>query len=667
MPPAPAEGHRTRLPGPGCIGLDPAGCVLPTLVPPAIRVDAPAVVYPEPTVWWRSAVLGLAQRFAARIDLAAVIAGQSVRGYFGSLLSRDVPYLEALISELEPKTTAQHWASSRVKEGYKCVISFCKDVKERKLKTKGMKNPQYHISRTRQNNIRPASTAPTWEKLKYQLVYDDLIHRENFPYKYRLPVLETAWMQHKLKYLIGVEVKSTSGQNIFSRLSNLTETSSVTSLLACGDLHCKWYCHSGNPCVSVFLLRKGDSSRLCLTTDSNTGHGHHDDYAGRDEMTYYNPFTVAGTGDSDDAAARMCTAIGVEVRTTGTDSTLRHLEIGLDVREGDFHGHVVSTMEELLQTIEAPAFAARWIAPPQRTHFRKQITAPSSGLSQQQAPAAEHVCERLQRTVVTSPDLAIWTGTNVPSLLSVCLLHLSDVRDLVRAGQVCKGWHRASKHGTAWTQMLQDSAPTLKLLRGRRMCLHTCEQLYTQQRAADQAALVPLSPLPRTDYMLAVQIAESTLFCCDLAADGHETLLQQDVHIPNVKYDRITHEISLDGDINFSVKASLLRKRDSKCLHLFTCEGNWEPLEFIDPDETICLVRFGDYTSIRSALSADYSTRADVDVKLTVQDWGKSSKTQTIAALEIVIDTYEDEVPAVVNIGALLEMVEWPSFAHRWK
>ena len=65
--------------------------------------------------------------------------------------------------------------------------------------------------------------------------------------------------------------------------------------------------------------------------------------------------------------------------------------------------------------------------------------------------------------------------------------------------------------------------------------------------------------------------------------------------------------------------------------------------------------------------TADYSTRADVDVKLTVQDWDGSSMTQTITALEIVLDTNEDEVPAVVNIGALLEMVEWPSFAHRWK
>ena len=84
------------------------------------------------------------QSTAKRIDLAAIMAGQSVRGYFGGLLSRDISHLEALISELESKITAQRWASSRVKEGYKCVVSFCKDVRTRKMKTKDLKNPESH-------------------------------------------------------------------------------------------------------------------------------------------------------------------------------------------------------------------------------------------------------------------------------------------------------------------------------------------------------------------------------------------------------------------------------------------------------------------------------------------------------------------------------------------
>ena len=463
-----------------------------------------------------------------------------------------------------------------------------------------------------------------------------------------------------MKYLIGVEVKSATGnQQIFSRLSDLTHSTDVRSLLTCEQLNCKWHnpiwLHDQNPRVSLFLLRKADNCRLCLAADSSEGHIDQDDYAGRCEMECCNRCTVTGTGDGDDAAAKMCTAIRVAIKMTVIDCTLKHLHLQLEVNDYDFDGYVVDTIEELLQTIEAPAFAARWVPPPQRIRLRKQVAEVSSELSQH-----ENVCQRLQRTVVAAPNLTSWRGHNAPSLLSVCLLHLSDVRDLVRAGEVCKGWHRASKHDTAWGpgQVLENCSPTLMLLRGRRTCLHTCEQLCAQQRDANQAALVPLSPrtCKRTDYMVAVQIAisaqEPLHFLCDLETDGQVNLLTRNVRITGVSFD------------NLSVKLSLLRKRDSKCFHMVTYDDEW--------------TRDADYMyandCVSTGLSGDCSTIACIEARFTIVDHSHVSereiRTDTITSIKFHVEDIEatdSDCPCIANVDALLQMVEWPDNAHRWK
>ena len=71
---------------------------------------------------------------------------------------------------------------------------------------------------------------------------------------------------------------------------------------------------------------------------------------------------------------------------------------------------------------------------------------------------------------------------------------------------------------------------------------------------------------------------------------------------------------------------------------------------------------------MRTDLAGDRSTCAAFYVELTT-DWNAQSQTDTITAFKVEIYNIEDgynDRPCVGNTDQLLQMVEWPSFAHRW-
>ena len=76
----------------------------------------------------------------------------------------------------------------------------------------------------------------------------------------------------------------------------------------------------------------------------------------------------------------------------------------------------------------------------------------------------------------------------------------------------------------------------------------------------------------------------------------------------------------------------------------------------------------GGGTTLGGGIASDRSTCATFYVELKT-DWNAQSQTDTITAFKVDIYNIEDgynDRPCVGNTDQLLQMVEWPSFAHRW-
>jgi hypothetical protein len=607
-----------------------------------------------------------------RIDVRALASAHgNARGLLSYLLSQDVPHLESLVDDLEAKACSR--CSEPVKEGYKHIILFAQDVITCKIRTKDFKSANCNKNkyRTQQNNIRPAVSAHNGIALKYKLVYDDLLPRESLPNLHRLPLLETTWMMCKQQYLIGIEVKTSSGVQISHHLSELTASSEQEVLVDYNRLAVKWQGPIHVPLVSMFLIRKADGSRLCLTTDNSEGNAYEDDYGCG--TTLCNTFAVAGTGGNDNAA-KLCNSIQIVVNLEVTTNrfrgggTISNLQVKLNVPDYDWDAWLVDSVSDFMDIVESPAFASRWTPPPSCC---RSLGAPLrvTSADKETHKGKMSPCAVLPRHEITCPHLVFcaWTGGRAPSLLSVCLSYLTNFHDVVQAGQVSKEWYGAAKHETAWARVMKKE-PTLRLLRNKKPTyLLACKQVFAQKVVADQVSRVPLLLPNRSSYMVAVKILvnsrEPYLHICGLPehsldADKQLVIARGDVVGSNDLSDVSTSYATFH---TISMEVSLLRVRDSKRMHLATCEGQEG-----DPNVIYC-----ESKSMRSEGSNSFHhTRAHIEVVLETKDWSEANETETITGFCVFVDNAEQhgdsEHPCVTNVEGLLQMVERPSYAYRW-
>ena len=77
---------------------------------------------------------------------------------------------------------------------------------------------------------------------------------------------------------------------------------------------------------------------------------------------------------------------------------------------------------------------------------------------------------------------------------------------------------------------------------------------------------------------------------------------------------------------------------------------------------------------VSTGLSGDCSTIAGIEARFTIVDHSHVSereiRTDTITSIKFHVEDIEaddSDCPCIANVDALLQMVEWPDNAHRWR
>ena len=190
----------------------------------------------------------------------------------------------------------------------------------------------------------------------------------------------------------------------------------------------------------MFIMRKSDMSRLCLTADS-TGDPINWDYESHedDETSVYNFFTAGGAVGNP-----MRLHFRVHIPSYDSQSF-----VSLDVRldEDDI---LVYSVDAALQLLESPAFAARWASIAVQTQDQSKpernilLTTPS------QPP-------RVGSTDVQALLATVTLVCSKPPPVMTQVLRLLDLQSLLRASAVCRLWHAAAVHDSSWHLLIEKT------------------------------------------------------------------------------------------------------------------------------------------------------------------------------------------------------------------
>ena len=557
---------------------------------------------------------------------------------------------------------SNYFASHAAKRGCTRAIDFCNDVLARKIAT--AKAPKRRLSVALENNIRQAKSA-----VHYRLVYDDLVDRAGRILANPIPILETVSLRDD--YLLGLEIYSNEGDPIHSTLTELTsiceqQKSGFAQRLLVEDTSCQWHGGQGEgaevPFVNMFLLRKCDQSRLCLADKCYYGDAYDDEYG---EGTFvHNRFTIGGTGEDDGGVFHTAK---LEVRMTLGGSRMEKIEVHLP--EG-YDEWVVQSVEQLLQMVESPAFASRWVQP-----LAKGTVRTAQGTQERKKarlmpplPAGGDPLKLLAKTEIIQ--------SRPPSLITHVLTQL-EVKDLMRASEVCRDWYHASNDDRVWAGIYEYEPVLVEL---QNQYKQPCKRLYAQQVKSLKAAKARLPVIPRDEYRLATEIYRIEDPSRAIAASLHE--LDADAYEQNELLD-----FTLDSpiDINtkegesvlsadpYSVRLFLVRKQDNKRL-LLSDDCASEDCDMMTHDDTthdIVLNGCGEFAKPRP----DVFAYCRIDTIMRLQEVKNAESfdfdaphTRKVESFRFALpDGSWASEPMVETVETLLQMVECPAYADSWK
>ena len=187
--------------------------------------------------------------------------------------------------------------------------------------------------------------------------------------------------------------------------------------------------------VCLFLLRKRDQAQLVITKEVDDTNNVD---SGKTFATTYMP----GTGQERGIFKECCLDIIIdwEYSSEADDTaTLQSVTVELEEDVGCGEEPMVSSVEHLLEIIESPAFASRWV-PPQTLQTAIQV---------------------FPWTQFAAPTSAWGQIESKGSLLSLVLGNLS-ASDLRRASEVSRRWHAVSVADSVWKARCALEFPALE-------------------------------------------------------------------------------------------------------------------------------------------------------------------------------------------------------------
>ena len=629
---------------------------------PANSYLAKVEYYSEGDSSWLEAHIAKHEQNA--VDFGEIDA-RGVRTFFGAVLQLKPSQIRKLVGEMIDKRDG-YWTSSSARKAYRVTIKFCNDVLARMTATADAPSTDERDC-VQQNNIRKAEATDEDDE-RVRLIYDDLLPspartrpRDLIPVNLRIPELPT--LSARADYLLGLEIYSADGDAIFSTLSeldSLQECSKDTHRLISPDFDpCAWPGDRREvgevPQVDLFLFRKQDCSRLCLAAANDQGHAYDGDYS--EDTTIYNEFDIDGTGfgnaEPNDMFNRMI--VKVEMRLRG--HSLTELSVQLEDDEyGGFGEWIESSVDCLLQAVQSPAFASRWVAPLQSVGA---VRMPSTSAADIDSNNTKKKPRLMSSPTSTSSALQLLTTTAIvrskpPPVMTHVLMQL-EVKELIYASAVCRDWRDAAAHGNSWS-LIFESEPVLTELYETFRSKFSHRQLYLQQAKANALASAPFVSVATSDYQCAVEVftPSGTLLTQVVSLDpsrGHdlETIFTLDLS-------KSICEVSKDTVPK--VKVYLVRKHDSKRICLVDAgidDGDAEVMWF---ENTYHAGKLCDPDAFRIPY-LDVS----IDVE-QIEDEGR----EKLKTLKVKMDDYNgaEAEPIIVSLDGLLQMLECPGYAHCW-
>ena len=499
---------------------------------------------------------------------------------------------------------------------------------------------------------------------RVRLVYDDLIPApgRELPAKLRIPVLETTSSRND--FLIGLEIFGTDAV-IFSTLSELSThcCRCANELLRFVDLRGNWPgdAEVGQPSVNMFMIRKSDHSRLCLATGARNGNTVHDDYGSGTTATIR--FAIEGTGFRDSPG--LFNKITVEVRMeVGSSNLLTAVDV--DLEEDNWEEIIDSSVESLLQVVESPGFASRWVAPCTAPPVKSE-SVKSQVAKKMRTAAPGSVSNALQLLTET-----VIVRSKPPAVMTLVFAQL-EVKDLMQASEVSRSWRTAAQNDHSWTAIFKRE-PLLTKLEEPWV---SRKQLCIQQAQAKKLVAVPLAEISYKDYCWAIEVYISSEDSDD--EDSHTMLMSvlAPVAVPVGSFDdtftilscaadeavgAIELEVNFGEDPQIAVCLSLLRKRDSKRLFLFDTQATYED-DFIRGEK--CHAPFEGVDTF--ACASFYATVILQDEDYD-DEW-ESTHTRRIKGVDVDLEGYaahQLDGLSIVTLSGLLQMVECPGYKHLW-
>lgn len=343
----------------------------------------------------------------------------------------------------------------------------------------------------------------------------------------------------------------------------------------------------------------------------------------------------------------------------------------------------VSSVEWMLQLVESPAFASRWIALMDCLHTStpKVILKPSATRDSTRGPARTDAVHQLLKAAVV-------VRAKPPPIITLVLRQL-EAKDLVRASMVCHYWYEGAKHDSAWTLLYEQQKPMLDRVRQQVLAsgMVTQKELVLQQAQAVSATAVSLRKVSRDDYSMSIEVyadgnddgshqltVRSTRkliyhAVCELASSGTELV----AHKPD-KPTMLTAETSQSlSQLSVQIVLSVIRKRDTKRLVL--CEGEVDDFDVsVDGlDGSTTTREFYHHSSIvRNRLHVKDNRFTGVFlfgatvVSQSSEEWDDKAASK-LESISVDVDEDMDGENFATSVEGLLNVIECPCYDTRWR
>lgn len=317
--------------------------------------------------------------------------------------------------------------------------------------------------------------------------------------------------------------------------------------------------------LSVFLLRKKDN-RIIALCEREEPLDH--DYCYR-----LFEFSLRNTGVSSDVGkvVHFEAYVNHNLDCGGVDlGVITGVKICLDTDEGGWMDEEpVSTVDSLLQLLEAPAFADRWVPP---------VLTRSGVLGALGALGADVISAKSTKPPTTISANTFWQQIEKTTTLLNRILGYLAAKDLCLAGEVNRSWYTAAQSDVTWQRICLHSTFSLLSTMHKNHSWSTgmaWKGLYVQRILANKAATTasadPLLPDSGcNEYLIGLQVTNGAegkrtpLLSILTDLSDNRSAIRELASVPEVRASAWVPT----ADFSPQLRVSLIRKRDGKILIL---------------------------------------------------------------------------------------------------